>query len=245
MSNAAATPSSATRTTTRPRPASLRLDYPGISDPRALVGKVLTSVYRSPTHPALTLNFDDNTSYQASNRHRLHETTHIPSSSYSQPLATPAVLVDGYHPTQPGVPKAIHCDPNFQAILDQCKKEGSEGHIALTIVDCAIITLSDKAFEHKRGRTGHPETKGSQWNQSHLGIAFKFAGQSPKWHCVWAMLEDIDSIDGACVFRSYDDVYLKELLRSARKPKNRRDSQSPTKSSHPPRKRRALPQAWE
>lgn len=88
----------------------------------------------------------------------------------------------------------------------------------LTIVDCALITLTDKAFEIK--------TRLEQWDQNHLGVAFKFA-EDNAWHCVWATLMEHDDMMGECVFRSYDDVYLDQLQRSPRK-RQRRDA-SPSK----------------
>lgn len=105
--------------------------------------------------------------------------------------------------------------------------------VDLTIVDCALITLSDKAFERKQnlGET--------QWDQKHLGIALKFAGESPepRWHCIWATLQEHDESLGICVFRTYDDVYLERLQRSPTK-------QSPTKRAPTKRRHRALSKSF-
>ena len=82
------------------------------------------------------------------------------------------------------------------------------GHISVDLLvrDCTFVRLSDKAFE--RGQRGE-----AQWDQSHLGIAFKFEEGVKRWHCVWAMLEERDGRAGQCVFRSFDDVYLQPLVR--------------------------------
>ncbi|KAJ6596668.1 hypothetical protein B0H10DRAFT_2088376 [Mycena sp. CBHHK59/15] len=72
------------------RPPALRLDHLGI-DPADLVGKVLTSVRRSPKHPSLTLVFADGDKVQ--------------------------VMVDGYDPVHRGVPKALEMDSDLDALV--------------------------------------------------------------------------------------------------------------------------------
>jgi hypothetical protein len=156
-------------------------------DPGAIVGKVLKKVRRSSTHPVLTLDFADNTTFQ--------------------------ILVDGYDPIHKGVPKELEMDPVLDSIF------ANDSTVDLPIVDCALITLSDKAFQRKQNDrspiAASPSGAGlHQWDQNHLGVAFKFAGD-PKWHCVWACMQEYD--EGSCVFRSYDDVYLDKLQRSPRK----------------------------
>ncbi|KAL0577632.1 hypothetical protein V5O48_004357 [Marasmius crinis-equi] len=116
------------------------------------------------------------------------------------------VLVDGYNPRQKGVPKELEMDDSFDNIL-----LSNDGFIGLEIIDCAIITLSDKAFERKQIRSQETDLR---WDKHHLGVAFKFAGENPRWHCVWATLKDYDKELGDCIFRSYNDVYLKQLQRS-------------------------------
>lgn len=138
---------------------------------------------RSCNHPALTLDFSDNTTFQ--------------------------ILVDGYDPVHRGISKALEMDSS----LDDLFTSGQP--INLPIVDCALITLSDKAFERKPAHN----PREAQWDQKHLGVAFKFAEADARWHCVWATLEDHDAQLGTCVFRSYDDVYLDRLQRSPTKPK--------------------------
>ena len=153
-------------------------------------------------HPTLTLNFADSTSFQ--------------------------VLVDGYNPSFPGVPKDLDFDPLFRSIVDK----GDE--LDLTIVDCALITMSDRAFERKQS-----SSKDLRWDQKHLALAFKFSVPNPRWHCVWAMLEARDELEGSCVFRSYDDVYLQQVQRSPRKQKHRR-----TNSSYPKRQKQ-IAHPWD
>jgi hypothetical protein len=155
------------------------------------VGKVLTRVRRSPKHPTVTLDFSDNTTFQ--------------------------ILVDGYNPLHPGVPKSLEMDSSLDPIFNP---PSGQLHVELNIVDCALITLTDKAFE-MRDRV-------EQWDQNHLGVVFKFA-EDNAWHCVWATLMEHDNMIGGCVFRSYDDVYLDQLQRSPRK-RQKRDA-SPCKKA--------------
>ncbi|KAJ7072092.1 hypothetical protein C8F01DRAFT_1205757 [Mycena amicta] len=176
----------------RPRPPSLRLDHLGL-DPASLVGRRLKTVKRSEKHPSLTLTFVDGARVQ--------------------------IMVDGYSPSHPGVPKELEMSPTFQQLFD------AGDSVDLTITDCALITLSDKAFALQSN-----DQLASQWDQRHLGVAFKFASSpsgpsssSEPWHCVWAILQDHDEY-GECVFRTYDDVYLEELQRSPRKTRHRKKS---------------------
>ncbi|KAJ8077229.1 hypothetical protein AAF712_004118 [Marasmius tenuissimus] len=125
------------------------------------------------------------------------------------------VLVDGYNPKLKGIPKELEMNESFDDIL-----LSNGGIIGLQIIDCALITLSDKAFERKAHQTD------IRWDKHHLGVAFKFAEENPRWHCVWATLKDYDKEFGDCIFRSYNDVYLEKLQRSPRKP-----PRSPTKPS--------------
>ncbi|KAF7315444.1 hypothetical protein MIND_00059300 [Mycena indigotica] len=173
---------------TRPRPPSLRLDHLGL-DPSSLVGRVLKTIKHSEKHPSLTLHFLDGTRIQ--------------------------IMVDGYSPAHPGVPKELEMSPSFRALFN------AGDSVDLTVTDCALITLSDKAFALESN---------DQWDQRHLGVAFKFSAASGSldglpdpWHCVWATLEEHDQ-HGSCIFRTYEDVYLEELQRSPRKARHRKQS---------------------
>jgi len=99
----------------------------------------------------------------------------------------------------------------MDSILDEIFS--SPEQMDLQVLDCALVTLSDKAFARKYDHD--PEEL--QWDQKHLGVAFKFAVANPKWHCVWAAMEEHDENQGTCVFRSYDDVYLEKLHRPSKK----------------------------
>ncbi|KAJ7163591.1 hypothetical protein C8R43DRAFT_1086406 [Mycena crocata] len=126
------------------------------------------------------------------------------------------IMVDGYDPVHKGVPKELEMDPS---LIDLFASAGDA--VNLTVADCALITLSDKAFAVREG------SEGDQWDQHHLGVAFKFAeggANASGWHCVWAILQDHDEATGECVFRTYDDVYLEHLQRSPRKARQRRKS---------------------
>lgn len=89
--------------------------------PSLLVGKVLTHVRRSSTHPALTLGFSDGTSFQ--------------------------ILVDGYDPVHRGVPKALEMDASLDPLFDP--PEGHVA-VELPVTDCTLVCLTDKAFERKQ-----------------------------------------------------------------------------------------------
>ncbi|TFK54194.1 hypothetical protein OE88DRAFT_1675676 [Heliocybe sulcata] len=213
-SSSSATPPSPT-TPTKPRqmPQPLRLNSIGL-DPSILVGKTLTTIRRSPSHPALTLHFSDNTSFQ--------------------------ILVDGYDPVHKGVPKELEMDDGFVGVLEACtaKSERQRGRSASggklakgkLITACALIRMTDKAFERQKiqdedvawPRLAPSFGRESKWDQNHLGLAFKFAPSEgddmpSRWHCVWATLAEYDEFVGTCTFRSYDDVYLNKLERTPRK----------------------------
>ncbi|KAK7005683.1 hypothetical protein R3P38DRAFT_1714099 [Favolaschia claudopus] len=135
------------------------------------------------------------------------------------------IRVDGYDPIHPGLPKALEMDSSLSDLF------ATDGAVDLIVTDCALITLLDKAFARPTN---------DQWDQNHLGIAFKFgrpAGEpgptESGWHCVWAMLSDHDATTGECVFRTYDDVYIDHLQRSPRKQKHRARRKSGLSSESP------------
>ncbi|KIM69137.1 hypothetical protein SCLCIDRAFT_104163 [Scleroderma citrinum Foug A] len=165
------------------RPLPLPLQVVGM-DPGIIVGKVLTRISRSQKHPCMQLHFADDTCYQ--------------------------ILVDGYDPVHRGLPKALEMDPNLESLLD-----GADGQVKVdrTVSHCALITLTDKAFESKQ--------REHRWDQNHTGVAFKFS-EDQVWHCVWATLSDHEN--GTCIFRSYHDVYLDQLHRSSHKRRSRAPS---------------------
>ncbi|EIW83135.1 hypothetical protein CONPUDRAFT_143137 [Coniophora puteana RWD-64-598 SS2] len=235
----------------RPPPVPRRLDSIG-DDPSLLVGKVLTRLSRSANHPVLTLDFADDTSFQ--------------------------ILVDGYDPMHPGLPKSLEMDAALQALLDTAGTSG-QARVNFTVKACALITLTDKAFHSDRSATVRPAGKSEQrWDQNHTGVALRFAEDGGGWHCVWATLADYedqsdvsnrtqskgtkeekasskpkDSKDeesspfkgrdrknsqnpapkprdrkisepslsrpATCVFRSYDDVYIRKLIRTPHTPR--------------------------
>jgi len=99
-------------------------------------------------------------------------------------------------------------DYGFDAILSANKP------LNLEVIDCTFVMLQDVAFDCKH------TLKTVSWHQNHLGLALKFSEKNPRWHCVWAIMEERDEMMATCVFRSYDDVYLEKLHRTPRK-KNR------------------------
>jgi len=102
-----------------------------------------------------------------------------------------------------GLPKELEMDSSLEQLLSAPR---GQALVEWTIEDCALITLSDKAFETKE--------REERWDQDHVAVAFRFS-EDRKWHCVWVTLTDHD--DGICVFRSYADVYIDQLQRSPRK----------------------------
>ncbi|EIN11849.1 hypothetical protein PUNSTDRAFT_99128 [Punctularia strigosozonata HHB-11173 SS5] len=124
------------------------------------------------------------------------------------------IRVDGYDPVHRGVPKELEVSPSLHDILTP----GDIGR--LTITNCAMITMTDKAFRLDKGKQrdgARREEFEDRWDQNHLGIAFKFEEENrdgvPRWHSVWATLVEHDQELGTCVFRSYDDVYIDRLVR--------------------------------
>ncbi|PIL36193.1 hypothetical protein GSI_01853 [Ganoderma sinense ZZ0214-1] len=169
-------------------------------DPHALVGKQLTRVRRSRTHPCTTLQFSDGSAYQ--------------------------ILVVGYDPHYPGLPKVLESD---SPILNPLASNGT-ANVRLTVSHATSITLSDKAFQVRGSPqpsspispspTSSPSKNAAlapredRWTQRHAALALKFE-EEPGWHCVWATMAEYDGKDGErCVFRNYADVYL-DGLRSA------------------------------
>ncbi|KAJ8509057.1 hypothetical protein ONZ45_g8725 [Pleurotus djamor] len=152
-------------------------------EPSALVGKVLRSVKRSPKHPVITMDFTDNTSYQ--------------------------IRIDGYDPQHPGVPKELEMDDTF---FDLLNLPNGKLPVPSLVSNCAFVTLTDKAFERKQ-ISGSSKYQESGWEQNHLGLALKLAGDFPRWLCVWATMSDHDPSSRNCIFRNYSDVYLQKLHR--------------------------------
>lgn len=111
------------------------------------------------------------------------------------------ILVDGYDPVHRGLPKELEMDSSLEQLLTT-----GQAYVEWTIKDCALITLTDKAFESRE--------REQRWDQNHTGVAFRCL-EDRMWHCVWATLTDHDH--DKCVFRSYDDVYIDQLHRSPRK----------------------------
>ncbi|KAL4080322.1 hypothetical protein V8B97DRAFT_735122 [Scleroderma yunnanense] len=155
--------------------------------PAKMCRPVPLRISRSQKHPCMQLHFADDTSYQ--------------------------ILVDGYDPVHRGVPKALEMDPILESLLDAAD---GQAKLDRTIDHCALVTLTDKAFEAKQ--------REHRWDQNHTGVAFRFS-EDQVWHCVWATLSDHEN--GMCIFRSYDDVYLDQLHRSPHKRRSRAPS-SPT-----------------
>ncbi|KAL5485093.1 hypothetical protein ACEPAI_7735 [Sanghuangporus weigelae] len=167
----------------RPRARSSPPPIPTLGiDPKILVGKVLTHIRRSPDHPTVTLSFADGTTYQ--------------------------ILVDGYDPRNTSGAKpesrstSRSCILEMDEVLLRMLEVPGRHVVDREITDCAHIRLADKALERREWE--------QSWTQSHVAVAFKFAGES-RWHCVWAMRAEYD--ERGCIFRAFDDVYLQVLDR--------------------------------
>ncbi|KAI0706810.1 hypothetical protein C8T65DRAFT_222992 [Cerioporus squamosus] len=165
-------------------------------DPSALVGKQLTRVRRSRTHPCITLHCADGSLFQ--------------------------VLVVGYDPHHRGVPKVLESDS--PVLNPRSAAESAHADLRLTISHAASITLSDKAFQALPGPASGALKEGGleglakagkqredRWTQRHAAFALKFE-EEQGWHCVWATMAEYDERDRErCVFRNYADVYLDSL----------------------------------
>ncbi|RPD59823.1 hypothetical protein L227DRAFT_468960, partial [Lentinus tigrinus ALCF2SS1-6] len=165
-------------------------------DPSALIGKRLTRVRRSRTHPCITLHCADGSAFQ--------------------------VLVVGYDPQHRGVPKVLETDSHV--LNPRGAAESAHADLRLTISHAASITLSDKAFQARPGPSSDGGLEGlglglpkvrtqreDRWTQRHAAFALKFE-EEQGWHCVWATMAEYDEQDREqCVFRNYADVYLDRL----------------------------------
>ncbi|KAI0745759.1 hypothetical protein C8Q76DRAFT_764874 [Earliella scabrosa] len=150
-------------------------------DPTSLVGKKLTRVRRSRTHPCITLQCADGSSFQ--------------------------VLVVGYDPHYRGVPKVLESD---SPILNPRSAHGI-ADLSLTISHAASITLSDKAFQAHAGARGPKEATEDRWTQRHAAFALKFEEEHGWHCVWATMAEYDEKDGERCVFRNYADVYLDRL----------------------------------
>ena len=126
-------------------------------------------------------------------------------------------------------------DSSFDNLMSACGN--GQSTMDLLISDCALVRLTDKAFEKK--------LREEKWDQNHLGLvgfhvvlsvsscflryqAMKFEGD-PAWHCVWAAVVEHDHEEGGHeTFRSYEDVYLQPISTPS----------SPSKTRFPGRQKR-------
>lgn len=92
-------------------------------DPDQIVGKVLLHIRQSPTHPAVTLRFADNTTYQ--------------------------VRVDGYDPVYRGIPKELETN---SLLLPLFKPPRGQIDVRLTVAHARMIKLKDTAHEWSQTR---------------------------------------------------------------------------------------------
>jgi hypothetical protein len=168
-------------------------DAIGIS-PDELVGKTLTQLRHSSRHPVISISFTTPEQYQ--------------------------ILVDGYDPHNPGLPKHLELDAMFAPLIANSQQN------PLVILDCAAITLTDKAFQKRRMTPQGQSQADLEWDQKHTAIAFKFStpGRTPRWHCIWATREEYDEVTGECIFRSYEDVYVDKVQRRSTGNRDRRRS---------------------
>ncbi|RDX55141.1 hypothetical protein OH76DRAFT_1310894, partial [Lentinus brumalis] len=164
-------------------------------EPSTLVGKKLSRVHRSRTHPCITLHCADGSAFQ--------------------------LLVVGYDPHHRGVPKVLESDS--PVLNPRGAAQSAHADLGLTITHAASITLSDKAFQALPGPTSGANAGGleglakvgkqreDRWTQRHAAFALKFE-QEQGWHCVWATMAEYDQGGPErCVFRNYADVYLDSL----------------------------------
>jgi hypothetical protein len=101
----------------RKQPGSLRLDSISV-DPNQIVGKVLVRILKSPIHPAVTLHFSDNTTYQ--------------------------IRVDGYDPFHRGIPKELETNSVLTPLF---KPPGGQIDVQLTVIHARWVELKDTAHE--------------------------------------------------------------------------------------------------
>ena len=107
------------------------------------------------------------------------------------------IRVDGYNPQFPGLDKVLEMNAQSHEVFPE---SGGQAQVNLTVDRCVPITMRDKAFDAR-------SLKETSWDQTHVGVAFKFR-ERDGWHCLWAMLSENDGSTGMCVFRSFEDVYI-------------------------------------
>ncbi|KAI0320915.1 hypothetical protein OF83DRAFT_466371 [Amylostereum chailletii] len=108
-------------TNPRRKPTPIRLQPIGV-DPADIVGKVITRIRPSLTHPAVTLDFDDNSTYQ--------------------------VRVDGYDPVYRGIPKALEMNTLLRPLFQPTH---GMSQVHLTVADCRLVSLKDVAHQRNDG----------------------------------------------------------------------------------------------
>jgi len=100
------------RSREQPRPDSIGVN------PDQIVGKVLVYIRRSPAHPAVTLHFADNTTYQ--------------------------VRVYGYDPIHRGIPKELETN---SVLLPLFKPPAGQMDVHLTVTHARMVSLKDTAHQ--------------------------------------------------------------------------------------------------
>lgn len=115
-----ATPSKPSRRRQQ-EPEPIRLDAIGVP-PSSIIGKVLVSIRPSQTHPSVTLDFEDKTSYQ--------------------------IRVDGYNPIH-SIPKTIETNDLFRPLFHPypLPPAGQGLSVRLTVADCRFIKMKETAYE--------------------------------------------------------------------------------------------------
>lgn len=158
----------------------------GIS-PCDIVGKVVKRVRKSSAHPALTIDFADETSVQ--------------------------IRVDGYDPSHPGLPKALETDSYLEELIltDEPLDFPLLGCAYVTLSDKAFELRKEGGSEDTLQQWDQQHIGLALKCTNENSISGK-----ARWHCVWASKQELDAACGACTFRSYEDVYLDILPRTQR-----------------------------
>ena len=74
--------------------------------------------------------------------------------------------MEGYNPNVRGLSKELEMDSSLDDVLNTAGNRT----VDLVILDCALVRLTDKAFE----RHDADASSDSRWDQDHLEIAFKY-----------------------------------------------------------------------
>ncbi|KAI0032479.1 hypothetical protein K488DRAFT_49831, partial [Vararia minispora EC-137] len=132
--------------------------------------------------------------------------THPTTSLVLSDGRTFQVRVHGYSPAHAALPRTLETSG---ALFSATPASPSGRAVRLTVRDARLVALKDTALARSVG-----SAEERRWSVEHLALAVRFE-EEDGWQCVWAAVEEYGE-RGACVYRTYDDVYVQEVRRGKR-----------------------------